>query len=502
MPTPSDLLKLQKSVLLLSQAKEQENSGNVAVAIQLYQQAIGTYPLNPAGYEALMALLTRHNDTANSERVLKAIPPALYAGSRKLQFQHALLLIKQARHDDAITLLEKLEGSPELETARIHHLIGNCHNLQQRIDKALAFYQKAYAAGLRTAPFLKDWAGIYHQQGDIANAEKLYAEALRLYPDYEKLQYEYANFLLKAERYEQGFELYHHRWATTGEAHALPNLPVWDGKTRIGSLLVIKEQGLGDQVLYSALLPAMLEKVGKVTAAFDIRLAPLLQRSYPGMEIATQNIPADEVVKKFDAHVTCADMGRFALDAIGWKYGYLKPDQARVGQLREKYRQLFPGKKLIGISWNSKRGTCSELKSTTLQSWRPILETPGCQFISMQYGDVDEELRKIQDSLGITIYRDPDVDSFADIDGLAAQSHALDLVISTSSSTAHVAAATDARTWVILPMGQALLWYWGYRDAETGWYPRTRLFRASAPTDWEPVLGRVAGALSEFLAAR
>ncbi len=44
------MVKLQKSVLLLSQAKEQEKTGNIATAVQLYQQAIRAYPLNPAGY--------------------------------------------------------------------------------------------------------------------------------------------------------------------------------------------------------------------------------------------------------------------------------------------------------------------------------------------------------------------------------------------------------------------------------------------------------------------
>ncbi|MFZ5561291.1 MAG: tetratricopeptide repeat protein [Pseudomonadota bacterium] len=502
MPTPSDIAKLQKSVLLLSQAKEQEKTGSIATAVQLYQQAIRAYPLNPAGYEALMALLTRQDNTDNAELVLKAVPPALYAASKKLQFQHALVLSKQGHYDEAIALLEKLAGAPELDTARIWYIIGNCHNLRQRIDTALGFYHKAYAAGLRAAPFFKDWAGIHQQRGDVPAAEKMYAEAVKQFPDDEKLLYEYSSFLLKAERYEQGFALYQHRWQTIKPRPATPALPEWDGKTPVGALLVLQEQGIGDQLVYSALLPALLDKAEKVTAAFDLRLAPLLQRAYPGLDVATQNLSAADVAAHYDAYVTCADMGRFVPEAIGWQGGYLKPDAGRVARLQARYRQRFPGKQLIGLAWSSQRATYGEMKSINLLSWRPILENPACQFICLQYGEVEEELRKVRDTLGVEIYRDPDIDSFADLDGLAAQAHALDLVISTSNSTAHVAAATDAPTWVIVPMGQALLWYWGFRESATRWYPHVRLFRARAPAEWGPVMAAVADALSGYVEAR
>ncbi|MCD6060659.1 MAG: hypothetical protein K0S16_970, partial [Moraxellaceae bacterium] len=73
---------------------------------------------------------------------------------------------------------------------------------------------------------------------------------------------------------------------------------------------------------------------------------------------------------------------------------------------------------------------------------------------------------------------------------------ALDLLITTSNSTAHLAAATNAPTWVILPMGSGLLWYWGYKP-QCRWYPHIRLFRTRDSTDWTNVIDEVTCALRE-----
>ncbi|MFZ5561290.1 MAG: tetratricopeptide repeat protein [Pseudomonadota bacterium] len=500
MPASTSHLSLQQSLLLLSQAKEQEKTGSIATAVQLYQQAIRAYPLNPAGYQELMTLLIKRGDSANAERVFNAIPASLQPIPDRLKLLYALLLVQQGRYPEALPRLENLLGSAEVEAGNLCLNIGACYNLMQESGKALHYYEKAFEAGLQIPRLFKDWAGIHQQRGDVPAAEKMYAEALKRFPDDAEVLHEYAGFLLKTERYEQGFALYGHRWQSRGMKPAELPLPEWDGKTPVGALLVLQEQGIGDQLVYSALLPALLDKAEKVTAAFDLRLAPLLQRAYPGLDVATQNLSAADVAAHYDAYVTCADMGRFVPEAIGWQGGYLKPDAGRVARLQARYRQRFPGKQLIGLAWSSQRATYGEMKSINLLSWRPILENPACQFICLQYGEVEEELRKVRDTLGVDIYRDPDIDSFADLDGLAAQAHALDLVISTSNSTAHVAAATDAPTWVIVPAGQGLFWYWGFRESATRWYPHVRLFRARAPAEWGPVMAAVADALASHIA--
>lgn len=494
---------LQQAVLLLSQARALEQAGQHQQAANAYTQSINLYPQNPAGYAALISMLLEINQIANAEKVLHAVPADVYRQSAKIRSRHFCLLLQQCRFGEALELVDGLLGAPDVDPAMLHNGQAICLNQLGRLEASLPCYRKAHEAGLRDVALFQNWARVQHQLGHVAEAARLYAEAVELYPQDAKLLYEYAIFLLKNEDYARGFSVYRSRWQSglgefkLCEAASL-GIPAWDGKTPARNLLVGREQGIGDQLVLCALLPAMAAKAGKLTAALDPRLAPLVARSFPGIDVVDHILTPDEA-RQYDAYLTAADMGMHALEGVGWSQGYLKADSLRAAALREKYRRLFPGKKLVGISWKSKRATLGDHKTVGLQDWRELLLRPECQFISLQYGDIAEDVRAVRESLGVEIHCDPDIDSYNDIDGLAAQIHALDLVITTSNSTAHVAAATNAPTWVLVPMGAGLFWYWGFRNEAT-WYPHARLFRARKPGEWAPVMERLARAFDEFLA--
>src|SRR3546814_16287090 len=64
-----------------------------------------------------------------------------------------------------------------------------------------------------------------------------------------------------------------------------------------------------------------------------------------------------------------------------------------------------------------------------------------------------------------------------DLDGFAAQVAAMDMVITTSNTTAHMAGALGRPTWVMLHQGISPHWYWGRDGETTPWYPSLRLLR-------------------------
>ena len=51
-------------------------------------------------------------------------------------------------------------------------------------------------------------------------------------------------------------------------------------------------------------------------------------------------------------------------------------------------------------------------------------------------------------------------------------------------------------TWVLLP--HVADWRWLQDREDSPWYPTVRLFRQSAPGDWEVVVERVVEALQEW----
>lgn len=123
-------------------------------------------------------------------------------------------------------------------------------------------------------------------------------------------------------------------------------------------------------------------------------------------------------------------------------------------------------------------------------------------YVSLQYGDVSADLDAAKTSYGISIHQDLGVDVTNDIDGLAALIASLDLVTTTSNTTAHLAGALGIPTWVLVPRGPARLWYWFDGDKKCLWYPSVSLYWQVNVGDWHDPIARIAADLDAWCNAR
>ena len=107
--------------------------------------------------------------------------------------------------------------------------------------------------------------------------------------------------------------------------------------------------------------------------------------------------------------------------------------------------------------------------------------------------------RELRDADRETLARSPRLthvgDALDDFDDTAAVVSLVDLVISVDTSVVHLAAALGRLTWILLPFWPD--WRWMLDRADSPWYPTARLFRQSAPGDWDSVIARVANELSQ-----
>jgi ADP-heptose:LPS heptosyltransferase len=183
--------------------------------------------------------------------------------------------------------------------------------------------------------------------------------------------------------------------------------------------------------------------------------------------------------------------------------GYLKADRYMADLLRAKYTAGRIEKPLVGISWRTiQSAKVSTQKTIPLDRWGPILSLPGVTFVSLQYGECEEELRAAELEFGIRIIRDDAVNAMLDLDSLAAQVAAMDLVISTSNTTAHIAGALNVPTWTFVPQGYGSFWHWFLERTDSPWYPSVRLLRQTSRGDWQSALDKAATAFAEFVETR
>ena len=165
-------------------------------------------------------------------------------------------------------------------------------------------------------------------------------------------------------------------------------------------------------------------------------------------------------------------------------------------KLRNRYRALFPGKRLVGISWRSGNRDSATIRSIDLSLWKPIFETPDCAFISLQYGDVSRDLETLRTETGHVVHWDREVDPFQYLDPFTAQIAAMDLVISVDNSTVHFAGAIGKPCWVLLPLNSD--WRWLVDRTKSIWYDSLELIRQPKGEGWEHVVANVAKRLRDI----
>ena len=122
----------------------------------------------------------------------------------------------------------------------------------------------------------------------------------------------------------------------------------------------------------------------------------------------------------------------------------------------------------------------------------PILTNKNIAFVSLQYGDVQNQLIDFNEKHNLNIQECKRVDNFHDIDGHAALIEACDFVVTISNSSAHMSGAIGKETFLMCPVGKGSIWYWSNQLNENNlWYPSIHVFEQNLDGNWVDVVQRI-----------
>jgi tetratricopeptide (TPR) repeat protein len=391
-----------------------------------------------------------------------------------------------------------------------------------RADESIVFYEEAARLEPRFARVYHNLGYAYQHLSQYANALVAYDKALELVVDpAERIETLHSRSicLIGLGKLEEGFREYEIRTHERFRAyfHHIIEAPRWQGEDVRGKkLLIVGEQGLGDEILFANILPDAQEAVGetgKLQICVDPRMIPLFQRSFPRAEVGSYDdrtlldkdgdkcfrlIPFASKQNKPDYWAPMGSALQYYRKSLSDfpKKAFLVPDPVRVAEYKRQMAAL-PGKK-VGICWRSMMVTGKRAKYfTPVDAWREVLQTPGITFVNLQYGDCAAEIAHIEEKTGVKIHQVPGLDLRDDIDGTAALCQALDLVVSAPTAAAHTAASVGAQVWFL----SAGLGWPQLGTAEYPWHPNTKVFWPTRLGDWPDVMPRYAAALAEFAAS-
>ena len=129
----------------------------------------------------------------------------------------------------------------------------------------------------------------------------------------------------------------------------------------------------------------------------------------------------------------------------------------------------------IGISWKSINNKYAEQKSLSLDKILNLLISPDIDFFNLQYGDTIKEVEDLNIKHKVKLINLHNIDFFNDFIKVGSLLKNLDLFITVSNSTAHLAGALGVKTLLIKPFNQATFFYWNQYTNKTPWYPSIHL---------------------------
>lgn len=325
------------------------------------------------------------------------------------------------------------------------------------------------------------------------------------------LRYHLSFLYLESGLIEKGFKFYE-----SGLSNKIPNnmarqpartfpIPRWDGRL-LGeekTLLVWREQGVGDEILFGTCLHELEKLECKVILETDPRLVKIYQRSFSDFVVREQSYYLDEhsspIFSDYDFHIPVGslpnlyrrDIESFSLS----RDPYLIPDSELISKFRvrlEPYRE----KRLVGFCWRS--GTINPSRNSGYShviDWKDFLQLPDCQFVNLQYGDCEAELLEVEHAAGIKILRWHDLNLKDDLDNVLALMACLDIVVSVGTAVFPMAASVGT------PAIQLASPHWASFGSETHypWFKNARISGWDGTGSVAKELSKVPGLINEML---
>ncbi|HEY8571857.1 tetratricopeptide repeat protein [Phenylobacterium sp.] len=264
-------------------------------------------------------------------------------------------------------------------------------------------------------------------------------------------------------------------------------------------VLLVAEQGIGDQVMFASVIPDLLAVASHVTCACDARLVRLFSSSFPSVEFLP--VPGSSAnVGDYDVVLAMGSLGRIWRNRLEDfpATPFLRPR----AQVREAWAARLgprPENLRIGLSWKGgspRTGTVR--RSLGLEQFAPVISLPGCQFVSLQYGEVEADVAAANAALGadVRVFPAAEIDDFEE---LAALVQSLDLVVSVQTALVHLCGAVGQECLTLVPHDPE--WRYTLSGPSMPWYGSVRIFRQPEPGAWEPIIAEIADLLRGRLAA-
>lgn len=488
-----------------NRANALRRAGRLAEAEHLLREVVAIAPDEWQPWHNLGQVLRdqgRHDEALAALRRATGLEPGYGAN-------HAMvgeLLHKLGRFNSARAALRRgielgCGGDPN-----VWSLLANAHRHLGLLDDAIEHFRHVVSLSGGAAYARSNLGVALTLAGHLDEALREFDLALAQDPGDDTVCANAAYAHLTAGRLDTGWALWEHgiRGGPRGRERLPEGVRRWTPDDQGTRVLVYREQGVGDEILFASVYPDLIAVAPAVIVECDRRLTGLFARSFPGATVRAFSLdPArgTETIlpPDFDRTVPAGSLPRhFRPDVSSFpdRRSYLIPDPERVSRWRK--RLAGHAKPIVGISWRSIVKTAERrLEYTHLREWGELFAIPGVTWVNLQYDECERELREAERRFGVEILRWPWLDLMNDFEEVAALTSCLDHVVAPRNAVAMLSGALGVPTTM---MGNA----WDWSDLGTGrspWFPSVELAVREHRNDWDGVLAQAARRVAALASA-
>ena len=414
--------------------------------------------------------------------------------------------------------------------------IGMCYNYLDDQENAIRYFIKITAI-INHPDVYNNLATCYISMRDYRNAEKYYELALQYgtAESRDRTIYGLANIYFYTKRYDKSIE-YYEKVSTYKDNHIMmyncafpylakhdfkiglelyeerlkdnsicpqtklkrrveiPGVPYWDGVKPCTHLLVVYEQGVGDNIMFYRYLLELADLYPKMSITYFCKSETVghLFKTRPNISIVL-NL---DNIRIFDHMIFIMSLAKILniKSITPLQENYIKPnDERRLfwTQKLENIQQSKPKKPLVGITFNGLLTSFIE-KQIPLKYFEIFNDlSDEIDFVCLhKKDDIVDDLKTYKGKMKFYNIdtRTPFQDSVAILQNL-------DLFITIDTAITHLAGVMNVDTWLLLGYGSD--WRWFANDGKSAWYSTVELLRMKENKPLSNILPMVKEKLKE-----
>ena len=339
--------------------------------------------------------------------------------------------------------------------------------------------------------------------GDLYYYTKKYDKSIKYYKKISNLKsqvtmYNLSFSYLAKKDFKNGFLIYEDRLKTNNinpqtnlkERLDIP-LDFWDGQTTCKNLLIVSEQGLGDNIQYYRFIIELSEKYPNMKINYFCKKEiSNIFKTYNNIEIIQ-----DVFLFKFDYKLYIMSLPKILnlTTIIPNQINYIKTDEEKLTLWKNKTDALKRYK--VGFVYNGLLSSFID-KYIPLEEFQKLCDLNIDLICIHRKSEVESDFSKIS-FLDKIVHYDIDVDQpFQDTIHLLQN---LDLLITIDTFIVHLAGILNVKTWLLLGVSE---WRWSDDISKTYWYNSVELIRTKENEELKDLIKTVKTKLVAELAKK